>query len=220
MNLRNADTVTAVPSALARGLSIPEASQRLIEHGANELPAENRRSVFAMAFSVIREPMFLLLLACASVHWLLGEPRKAMMLAAAIVFMMVITLVQEQRTENALAALRAMSAPAVIVIRDGEQLRIPSREVVPGDLVLVREGDRVAADGILISGSNVTADESLRNAQFGAQFLCEFHRNELVRTLDQRFQFRVGNFFQVRHLHPFGTGHVWRRNEPAAIRHR
>ena len=60
MNLRNADTVTAVPSALARGLSSAEASQRLIEYGANELPAENRRSVFAMALSVVREPMFLL----------------------------------------------------------------------------------------------------------------------------------------------------------------
>ena len=114
-----------------------------------------------MAFSVIREPMFLLLLACASVYWLLGEPRETMMLAAAIVFMMAITLVQEQRTENALAALRAMSAPAVVVIRDGAQVRIASREVVPGDLVLIREGDRVAADGVLISGSNVTADESL-----------------------------------------------------------
>ena len=111
--------------------------------------------------SVVSEPMFLLLLGSVAVYWLLGEPREAIMLGAAIVFMIAITLVQERRTETALRALRAMAAPEVIAMRDGVQVRVPHREVVPGDLILIREGDRIAADGVMISGNNVAVDESL-----------------------------------------------------------
>lgn len=141
------------------------ARQRLSEHGYNELPSEGRRSVFRIVLSVVSEPMFLLLLACSGLYWLLGEPREAAMLGFAIVFMMAITLVQQQRTENALAALRVLAIPDVIAIRDGKQCRVPSREIVPGDLILIREGDRVAADGVMISGTNVSADESLLSGE-------------------------------------------------------
>ncbi len=145
----------------SKGLSSDQARERIAVHGANELPAEGRRTLWRLALTVVGEPMFLLLLACAFVYWLLGEPREGMMLAVAIVFMMAITLIQEQRTETALAALRAMAAPEAIVLRDGRETRVPARELVPGDLIKLREGDRVPADVMLIAGNNITVDESL-----------------------------------------------------------
>lgn len=148
-------------STSPQGLSNAEARERIALHGANELPAEGRRALWRLAIAVIGEPMFLLLSACAFVYWLLGEPREGMMLAVAIVFMMAITFVQEHRTETALAALRVMSAPEAVVLRDGCEARIPARELVPGDLIKLREGDRVPADAMLVGGNNIAVDESL-----------------------------------------------------------
>lgn len=144
-----------------QGLSIQEAREQLAIVGYNELPVDKARSFFVTAFAVVREPMFLLLLACGGVYWLLGEPLDALMLGFAIAFMMGITIVQERRTENALASLRTLAAPMATVLRDGARLRIPSREIVPGDVVVIHEGDRIVADGILVGGTNIAIDESL-----------------------------------------------------------
>ena len=143
------------------GLTREEASRRLAEDGYNELPSTKKRSIFAIAFDVVREPMFLLLVACGTIYLLLGDVREAGMLLSFVFVVVGITLFQERKTERALEALRDLSSPRAQVIRDGELRRIPGREVVRDDLLVLAEGDRVPADAFLLSCTNFTVDESL-----------------------------------------------------------
>jgi Ca2+-transporting ATPase len=143
------------------GIKEDEASVRLQQEGPNELPAQKKRSLLAIAFEVAREPMFLMLVAAGVLYLVMGEPADALMLLGFVFVVMGITIVQERRTERALEALRDLSSPRALVIRDGVHRRIAGREVVRGDLVVLAEGDRVPADGLLRRGINLSADESL-----------------------------------------------------------
>lgn len=142
-------------------LSEQEASERLRKEGYNELPSTKKRSVLAIAFGVIREPMFLLLVACGAVYLILGNPKEALILLGFVLVVMGITLYQERKTERALEALRDLSSPRALVIRDDQLRRISGREVVRHDIVVLAEGDRVPADAILLSSLNLSVDESL-----------------------------------------------------------
>jgi P-type Ca2+ transporter type 2C len=143
------------------GLTEVSAAQRLQEEGRNELPSSRRRTILAIALEVVREPMFLLLVACGLLYMLTGELTDALMLLGFVFVVMGITIVQERRTERALEALKDLSSPRALVIRGGQQMRIAGRDVVRGDIVLVREGDRVPADAVLRQGINLSIDESL-----------------------------------------------------------
>jgi P-type Ca2+ transporter type 2C len=143
------------------GLSSQEAAKQLKADGYNELPATRKRSVFAIALDVVREPMFMLLVACGMIYLVLGNLQEALMLLAFVFVVMGITLYQERKTERALEALRDLSSPRALVIRDGEPKRIPGREVVCGDMLVLAEGDRVSADAALLSCTNLSTDESL-----------------------------------------------------------
>ena len=143
------------------GLSEDEARSRLKAEGPNELPTEKPRGVLAIAFEVAREPMFLMLVAAGSLYLVTGEPADAAMLLGFVFVVMAITVIQERRTERALDALRDLSSPRALVIRDGVHRRIAGRDVARGDLVVLSEGDRVPADGILRRGINLSTDESL-----------------------------------------------------------
>ena len=143
------------------GLSALEAAERLMEEGYNELPSAKKHSIFGIILEVVREPMFLLLIACGTVYLLLGDLRESMLLLAFVLVVMGITIYQERKTERALEALRELSSPRALVIRDGEPRRIPGREVVRDDLLVLAEGDRVPADGVLLSCINLSVDESL-----------------------------------------------------------
>lgn len=131
------------------------------EFGFNELPAADRKHLLRIAAEAIREPMFILLLGCGAIYLLLGEVAEGIMLLGWVIFIVFLTFYQNQKTERALEALRRLSAPRALVIRDGSQIRIPGREVVPGDLVLLSEGDRVPADGQILESVNLTIDEAL-----------------------------------------------------------
>ncbi|MEP6879343.1 MAG: HAD-IC family P-type ATPase, partial [Nitrosospira sp.] len=143
------------------GLSDDEASQRLAEEGYNELPSAKPRNVFAIALSVAREPMFMLLVACGAIYLLLGSRQEALMLLGFVVVVMGITFVQERKTERALGALRDLSSPRALVIRGGQQKRIPGRDVVRGDIVVLAEGDRVPADAILLECTSMMVDDAV-----------------------------------------------------------
>lgn len=145
----------------APGISEDEARQRLRTEGYNEIPGTSRRTTVRIGLEVIREPMFLLLVACGAVYLLLGDIREALMLMAFVCVIMGITIYQERKTERALDALRDLSSPRALVLRDGEKRRIAGREVVRGDIILLSEGDRVPADGVLLSSQNLSVDESL-----------------------------------------------------------
>jgi Ca2+-transporting ATPase len=145
----------------AAGLSASEAARRLHEDGANELPGHRPRNLPAIVREVLSEPMFLLLIAAAAIYVVLGDAREALVLTASIIIIIVITVLQQRRTEHALAALRDLSSPRALVIRDGVEQRIAGRDVVAGDIVLLREGDRVPADGVLFSATALSVDESI-----------------------------------------------------------
>ncbi len=141
-------------------LSEAEAAERLALEGYNELPSSGQRSLFSLVFGVVREPMFLLLVACGVVYLVLGDIQEALMLLGFVFFVMGLTLYQERKTEHALDALRDLSSPRAQVVRDGAERRIAGREVVRGDLFIVSEGDRVPADAQLLSCLNMMVDES------------------------------------------------------------
>ena len=145
----------------SRGLSATEASVRLSADGPNELAKASRRSYFKIIGEVLREPMLALLLLGGVAYLLLGDLAEALILLAFATFSVAVTVIQESRTENVLEALRDLSAPRALVIRGGERLRIAGREVVRGDLMVIEQGDRVAADAILIAASDLQVDESL-----------------------------------------------------------
>ena len=106
------------------GLAEAEARSRLERDGANELPTQEKRGVFAIACEVVREPMFLMLLAAGGLYLAMGEPADALMLLGFVFVVMAITIIQERRTERALDALRDLSSPRALVIRDGVHRRI------------------------------------------------------------------------------------------------
>jgi Ca2+-transporting ATPase len=143
------------------GLSEAEAARRLAAIGYNELPSAKSRSNIRIGLDVLKEPMLLLLLGCSLTYFVLGDIQEALVLFGFVVVVIGIELYQERKTERALEALRDLSSPRALVIRDGERKRIAGREVVPGDLVVLDEGDRVPADGVLLAATNLAADESL-----------------------------------------------------------
>ncbi|MGD9793597.1 MAG: cation-translocating P-type ATPase [Acidimicrobiia bacterium] len=144
----------------AGGLSAQEAAQRLATDGPNELPMARKRNLVAQAWDVVRQPMLLLLVGAGTVNFLLAEPLDGVILMAFVVVVIGISIYQEHKTENALAALRDLSSPRALVIRDGQQTRIAGRDVVVGDCILLAEGDRVPADCVLADGVNFSVDES------------------------------------------------------------
>jgi Ca2+-transporting ATPase len=146
---------------MVTGLSSAEAAERLLQDGPNELPSAKPRSLLQITLEVLREPMFLLLLAGGAIYLLLGDLQEALLLLGFVFVIIGITLYQERKTENALQALKNLSSPRARVIRDGDARFIPGREVVRGDVVLVAEGDRIPADGAIRVATNLSVDESL-----------------------------------------------------------
>jgi len=143
------------------GLTSAEAASRLQADGPNELPAAHGRRLLDVLLHVTVEPMFLLLCVAVALYVLLGELREALILSSSLLVVVIITVSQERRAERALEALRDLSSPRAAVLRDGELRRISGREVVQGDVVLLAEGDRVPADGVLRESIDLEVDESL-----------------------------------------------------------
>ena len=143
------------------GLLEEEISLKIQNEGYNELPSAEKRSVLTIVLEVIQEPMFLLLIACGTIYLILGDLQEALMLLGFVFVIMGITFYQERKTERTLEALRDLSSPRALVIRDGKQIRIAGREVVTDDIIMLKEGDRVPADAVILSCSNLLINESL-----------------------------------------------------------
>jgi P-type Ca2+ transporter type 2C len=143
------------------GLKKEEAERRLLEEGPNELPSQKKRAALRILLEILKEPMFLLLLACGTIYLLTGDIEEAILLLGFVFFVIAITFYQERKTERALEALRDLSSPRALVIRDGQKQRIAGRDTVRGDVILLSEGDRVPADAVLLSAVNFSVDESL-----------------------------------------------------------
>ncbi len=143
------------------GLSESTAAARLAAEGPNELPGPRAQGLFGLFIDVLREPMVALLVGCGGIYLLLGDRQEALMLLGFLALIIAITLVQARKTETALEALRTLSSPRALVMRDGAKCRIAGRDVVREDLLLLAEGDRVPADARVMVARNLMLDESL-----------------------------------------------------------
>lgn len=148
-------------SAHLVGLSRAEAAARLRVDGPNQLPRKPPRTLLDIGLEVVREPMFQLLVLAGLIYLVIGDIGEALMLLCFVQISILIAVVQEKRAESALEALRELANPHALVIRDGQQQTIDSRQLVRGDLIVLIEGDRVAADAILLTANNLQVDESL-----------------------------------------------------------
>ena len=149
------------PAQSVQGLGNAEVQGKLKIDGFNELPQSSKRTPLRIVLEVLREPMLLLLLGGGIVYLLLGKLQDALVLIAFALLSVSITVIQEWRTERVLDALRDLTSPRALVIRDGERKRIPGREVVQGDVIVLAEGDRVPADALLLEANDLQTDESL-----------------------------------------------------------
>ncbi|MBR0712864.1 cation-translocating P-type ATPase [Bradyrhizobium liaoningense] len=152
---------TSVSVGVFAGLTDQEAQARLKAEGYNELPRHDRRTPLRIVLDVLREPMLALLLGAGFIYLLLGDLKEALILLAFGAMSVVITVVQETRTERVLEALRDLTSPRALVIRNSERRRIAGRDVVRGDLIVLAEGDRVPADASLLDAQDLEIDESL-----------------------------------------------------------
>ncbi|MFM7457268.1 MAG: cation-translocating P-type ATPase [bacterium] len=151
---------TSINSTEYQGLSQEEALERLKKDGPNELSAANPRNFFTISLDVIREPMFILLALCCILYIILGDLEQALILSVFVAVIIGITLFQSWKTENTLNSLKDLSSPKSLVIRDSQELYIPSRELVIDDILILNEGDKVAADVIVLNTANLMVDES------------------------------------------------------------
>jgi Ca2+-transporting ATPase len=148
-------------ASAATGLTAHEAAARLAARGANELPAGPKRTLVRIVLSVAAEPMFIMLVGAGVLYLLLGSLGEALLLLGFVGVVMGITIMQERKTERVLGALRDLSSPRARVVRDAVAKLVAGREVVPGDILLLEEGDRVAADALLLEAHDLSVDESL-----------------------------------------------------------
>ncbi|HEY0330181.1 MAG TPA: cation-translocating P-type ATPase [Rhodopseudomonas sp.] len=155
------------PPAALRGLDDAEVRARQAADGFNELPRPDRRTPFRIVLEVLREPMLALLIGGGVVYLALGDLKEALILLCFASLSVVITVVQETRTERVLEALRDLTSPRALVIRGGQRQRIAGRELVRGDLIVLSEGDRVPADAVLLQGQDIQTDESLLTGESG-----------------------------------------------------
>ena len=144
-----------------RGLTGAEAAKRLAEHGKNELARESSRNLITIIIEQFKDCMVLVLIAAAVVSAFLGEFTEAFTVLGIVLANALLGTIQSWRTEKAVAALNAMSAPTARVLRDGEIRQTEARNLVPGDIIIISAGDRIGADGELIEANALSCDESM-----------------------------------------------------------
>ena len=154
------EVVARVETSLERGLSSEEAGKRLEALGANELAQEERVSPVRLFLAQFKNTLIVILLVATVLSAVLGEIVDAAIIAVIVLFCAVLSFVQEYRADNALKALKKMLAPSIRVLREGAEARVPSRELVPGDVMLLEAGDRIPADARLAEIHSLKCDEA------------------------------------------------------------
>ena len=151
-----------------QGLSSAEAAHRLTQVGENRLRGKPPQSVAAMFFSQFKDVMILILAAATLVSVVMGEGAEAVTIIIIVLMNATMGFLQEHRTEKTLEALRELSAPTARVRRDGAVREVSARSIVPGDVLLFAEGDRLAADGTALETVHLSCDESLLTGESAA----------------------------------------------------
>jgi len=156
----SSEDVLARLGSTPAGLSTAEAARRLAEHGPNELTAAHRISPWAVLLEQLKNVLIVILLVATALSFVLGHAVEAVVIAVIVLFAVLLGFVQEYRAERAIEALREMAAPTATGLRGGEELELPARDLVPGDVVLLRAGDKIPADARLIEAVNLQVDEA------------------------------------------------------------
>ncbi len=143
------------------GLTSEQAAQQRARDGANALDAAQRRSVWERLWAMLMEPMFALLVLAATLYLVLGDLTEGVTLFVFVLAVLGLTFYQEGKSEAAIDALRQLSQPFAQVMRDGQRISVPSRDVVVGDVLCIAEGDRIAADAWVLQSDQLQVDESL-----------------------------------------------------------
>ncbi len=154
------DAVFARLDSTPHGLTGAEAVRRLAEYGPNELRAAHRVSPWTILLEQVKNVLIVILLVATGLSIFLGEGVEAIAIAVIVLFAVILGFVQEYRAERAIEALREMAAPTATVLRDGEELEVAARDLVPGDLLLLRAGDKMPADARLVEAVNLQVEES------------------------------------------------------------
>jgi len=154
------EAVYARLNSTPNGLTAAEAARRLSEHGPNELQAVQRVSPWALLFEQFQNVLIIILLIATALSAFLGHGVEAVAIAVIVLFAVLLGFVQEYRAERAIEALRQMAAPTAAVLRDGHEVEVPAREVVLGDVTLLRAGDKVPADVRLLEAINLQIEEA------------------------------------------------------------
>jgi Ca2+-transporting ATPase len=154
------DTVLSQLSSSPHGLAEVEAEHRLGRYGPNELEAADRVSPWTILLAQFKDVLIIILLVATAISAFLGHGVEAIAIAVIVLFAVVLGFIQEYRAGRAIEALRKMAAPIVVVVRDGQEIEIPARDLVPGDLILLHAGDKVAADARLVESINLQVDEA------------------------------------------------------------
>ncbi|MDE2483901.1 MAG: cation-translocating P-type ATPase [candidate division NC10 bacterium] len=154
------ETVFAHLKSTPTGLAEAEATQRLAEYGPNELQAAHRISPWTILFEQFKNVLIVILLVATALSAFLGHGIEALAIAVIVLFAVLLGFVQEYRAERATEALRKMVAPTATAFRDREEVEIPARALVPGDVVLLRAGDKIPADVRLIEAVNLQIEEA------------------------------------------------------------
>jgi Ca2+-transporting ATPase len=152
------------------GLTEDEVQTRLKQFGYNELKSNHSSQLGQIALSLVKEPLFLLLIACGTLYMIIGNYKEGFILLFTILIIICITFFQQRKTHKALEALKLLASPRALVVREEIQKRIPGREIVPDDIVILNEGDRVPADGIVTDCFNLYCDESIITGESLAVF--------------------------------------------------
>lgn len=142
------------------GLTDAEITKSRFEHGANVLKAKAKRNIFQKVLHVLMEPMFLLLFGAASIYFLVGEVTDGVIMLCCVLFVSGIEFFQEQKTDKALEVLNTLSAINIRVIRNGKTVVVGSEDLVVGDLVVLAEGDKIPADGVILETQGLGVNES------------------------------------------------------------
>ncbi len=156
----SSEQVFAQLNAGPTGLTGAEAARRLAEYGPNELQASGRVSPWAVLLSQFKNILIVILLIATALSAVLGHGVEAIAIAVIVLLAVLLGFVQEYRAERAIEALRRMAALTATVIRDGEEMEIPARDLAPGDIILLRAGDVVPADARLVEAVNLQVEEA------------------------------------------------------------
>jgi Ca2+-transporting ATPase len=154
------DSLSQLGTNPETGLSADEAARRLAEHGPNALPKEQGATLLSIFVNQFKNLMVIILIAAAVISYFLGDIKDVIVIAVIAILNAVLGTYQEYQAEQALAALSAMQVPSVRVRRGGHVTSVSADALVPGDIVLLGEGDRIPADGRLIETANLQVEEA------------------------------------------------------------